>query len=114
MPKTKKVTITEGEKAYLKSSFVNFVSQFVWPNTYPWLPFVIGLIIIFSSKGLNSPNLFSLACFVSGFSGVIIAVRREIPVGLSVISGPRALIEGILVTLLCWGGGLYIFLSQGR
>jgi hypothetical protein len=45
----------------------------------------------------------SLGCFIAGFSGIIVLIKKEIPTGLNTIRGTRAIIEGLIITILFWG-----------
>jgi len=77
-----------------------------------YLPIFIGFVIISTFGGLKNPLAFGFASFVSGFTGVIFIVRREIPTALISIKGKRAVIEGAIITLVCWSGAIYIALCR--
>ena len=78
------------------------------------LPVLLGLAIMilvgYFWIGPLPPLMLSLIFFVGGFTGIIIVVRREIPVVLFTIKGIQAIVEGSVVTLFFWGSALYIIL----
>jgi hypothetical protein len=56
-------------------------------------------------------GLLSLVFFIAGFSGVIIIVKREIPLVLySAITGWQAVLEGVLISVICWALAIYGYL----
>src|SRR4030095_2677945 len=65
------------------------------------LPIFVAFGVIALSSHPTSA-VFSLSAFIAGFSGVIIAIRKEIPSSFRSIRGMPALITGIGVTVLCW------------
>ena len=73
-------------------------------------PVFLGFTIFTLSKG--DPLLFSLGSFIAGFTGIIVVVKKEIPVGLTSIRGTRAVVEGILTMILFWGLAVF-FLIEG-
>jgi len=50
--------------------------------------------------------------FIAGFSGVIIAIRKEAPGSLVSIRGVPAVIIGIIGTLLFWSSAIIILLFE--
>jgi hypothetical protein len=77
-------------------------------------PAIIGFGIILMSRGTLNPNTLSLGCFLAGFSGVIVVIRKEAPTSIIRIRGIWAIIEGILFTLLCWGASIFFFFNGLR
>jgi hypothetical protein len=73
-------------------------------------PMLAALAIIFWSKRPVRPFIFSLSFFIAGFTGLIVIIRREIPMIFNTISGLQAIIEGGIVTIFCWGVAIYIYL----
>jgi len=73
------------------------------------LPTIIGFGIFLFGKGSDRLTI-SLGLFISGFTGVIIVIRKEIPIPMGSIHGNRAVVEGFLFTCLLWAISLYIFL----
>ena len=72
---------------------------------------LVALILIgYLSPDPLSPILLGLMFFLAGFMGVIIIVRREVPVVLFTITGVQAIVEGSFVILLFWGAAAYIIL----
>lgn len=59
----------------------------------------------------SNPLLFSLAAFIAGCSGVIIILRREIPAALGTTRGANAIVQGALITLICWGLSIVILVE---
>ena len=78
------------------------------------VPVFIALAIFLSLLFWNGPmpsHILSLIIFVSGFSGIIIIVKREIPLGFYSITGLQAVGEGTVFVLVCWIGALYLYLQ---
>jgi len=77
-------------------------------------PMFLALVILFLfnyfSKDPISPILLSSLFFMSGFVGIIIIVRHEVPAVLFTTTGVQAIVEGSVVTLLFWGSAAYIVL----
>src|ERR1700690_887072 len=77
-------------------------------------PVLLALVLLLAVpllwKGEVPPWFLSLFFFVAGFSGVIVAVKREVPTGLYSIRGWRAAVEGIIFTIICWGLALVLLL----
>ena len=68
---------------------------------YYGLPFLLGFMAFAIS--------LSLGMFIVGFSGVIVAVKKEMPSGLVTVHGTGAVIVGVLATVLCWSLAAYFF-----
>jgi hypothetical protein len=77
-----------------------------------FLPFFTGLAIFTISGG--NMVLFSLGGFVAGISGIIIILRKEIPTIVSSVRGTRAIVEGIIITSICWGSSIIILFEGIR
>jgi hypothetical protein len=100
MRNKKKITTTEGINLYMREDLINYLNRFI----VPWIPMGIGLGIFFLSNTLLPMRItFSLGLFVGGITGVIVIIRQEIAAGLFVITGKRAIVEGLIFTLICWG-----------
>ena len=55
------------------------------------------------------PNIrFGLFAFLSGFTGVIIVIRREVPMSLGSIKGKPAVIQGAVIIILYWLAAIYL------
>jgi hypothetical protein len=78
------------------------------------LPALLGFGIILISKGPLSSVILSLGCFLAGFTGIIIILRRESPMSIGSVTGKWALLEGIVFTTFCWGISLYFWLTSLR
>ncbi len=76
-----------------------------------FLALLILVLMSYASKEPISPFLISSTFFISGFMGIIIVVRREVPAVLFTVRGTQAIVEGSLVTLFFWGSALYIILQ---
>jgi hypothetical protein len=74
-------------------------------------PALLGFSIILFSKGPVDDLTFSLGLFLAGFTGVIVAIRKEIPSSLRSVRGKWAVIQGIGFVTVMWGSALYMFLS---
>ena len=70
-------------------------------------PAIIGLGILLVGNGPFERLMTSLGFFVSGFTGVIIIIRKEIPIPIGSIQGKRAVVEGLLFTIVLWSIALY-------
>jgi hypothetical protein len=75
-----------------------------------FMPIFVGLGLIFAGKGPIERCITSFSFFISGFTGVIIIIRKEIPIPMGSIEGGRAVIEGLLLTIVLWSISLYIIL----
>jgi hypothetical protein len=73
----------------------------VWKRFLYTLPIILGFMAFAIS--------LSLGCFIAGFSGVIVAVKKEAPSGRGTVRGTWAVVSGILTTLLFWAGAAYFF-----
>ena len=72
------------------------------------LPMLLGLAII-----VLFPTMWGVACggFVGGFTGIIIIRQRKAPSAYWTIEGVPAVILGILIVIIAWGGALLGTLS---
>ena len=74
------------------------------------LPMILGFgIILFPERPLSNLT-FAFGLFLAGFTGIIIAVRKEASFSLGSIRGKWAVVQGICFTLLLWVSALYIIL----
>jgi hypothetical protein len=92
-------------------SMNNGYSKIILMRLATYLPWLISLSILFFSKRPLDSTILGFIMFIAGFAGVIAVIRQEIPTVLYVISGKKAIIEGSIIILLCWGGAIYILLS---
>lgn len=88
----------------------NFIFRGLWLGFLTFLPVFIGLVVMTLTANMGTLG-FSLGAFISGFSGVIILVRKEIPTGLNRIRGTMAIIEGLLFIVLCWGSAIFLLIE---
>jgi len=70
-------------------------------------PALLALWILFMSSGPLSKATLALIFFIAGCTGVIIAIRREIPMSLQSLKGKSAVIQGISLTITCWLIAIY-------
>ncbi|SRR5258707_10854901 len=68
------------------------------------------LVLVTFWKPSALHGMLSSFIFITGFSGVIIIVKREIPLVFYSITGMQAMGEGIIFTLVCWAMALYLHL----
>ncbi|MBK7454378.1 MAG: hypothetical protein IPJ46_11870 [Anaerolineales bacterium] len=73
-------------------------------------PPFLGILILFLSKKPLTGTAFALSFFIAGFYGVIVIIRKEIPMALRSVYGKWAVIQGLSVTVFCWGSAIYFFL----
>jgi hypothetical protein len=52
--------------------------------------------------------LGTFSFFIAGFFGVIVIIKREIPMVFDSITGVQAVVEGIIFTVACWAIFLYL------
>lgn len=76
----------------------------VWKSWVIYSPFLFGFMALAIS--------LSLGFFIVGFTGVIVAVRKEMPSGWGTIRGPMAIVVGVLTTILFWGLAVFFFLIE--
>lgn len=76
----------------------------VWKS---WL-YVLPVLIGFLSMAIS----LSLGAFIMGLSGVIMAVRKEMPSGRGTVRGAIAVVVGILMTIMFWVAAIYFFLIE--
>gem|GEM_PF-6524077 len=67
-----------------------------------FIPWVISLGIIFLAPRPVNPKTMAFAAFVAGLTGVIVIARKEIFSYPKMITGPRAIVQGILITGVSW------------
>jgi hypothetical protein len=78
---------------------------------FTFSPVFLMLAIIYFYNGPVSSLTWSLLFFLAGFSGVIIVVRKEIPMSFYSIQGKRAVVEGTLFTIFLWSLALYLLVE---
>jgi hypothetical protein len=76
----------------------------VWKSFLVFSPILLGFMAFAISISLGS--------FIAGFTGIIIVTRKEIPAGFTSIRGTRAVVEGVLITILFWGSAVFFFLIE--
>jgi hypothetical protein len=54
----------------------------------------------------------SLGCFIAGFTGIIMLIKKESPSGIATVRGKSAIIIGILITSFFWTGAVFFFLIE--
>jgi hypothetical protein len=72
-----------------------------------WKHFLYGLPVLFGFMAFAIS--LSLGCFIAGFSGVIIAIKKQAPSGRGTLRGKWAVILGLLNTTFWWVGAAYFF-----
>ena len=61
----------------------------------------------------EAPSWFMpLMTFIAGFSGVIVAVKHEMPTRFGSITGPFATVLGIIFTMILWGAAFFLWLYR--
>ena len=96
------------ERKIMKShweSYRNFILTF----SPLWFAFALLFLITFW-KPSALHGLFSSFIFIAGFSGVVIILKREIPLVFYSITGVQAVGEGIMFTMVCWAAALGLYL----
>lgn len=91
-------------------SKTDMVLRGILKNLLVTSPALLGFSIILFSKGPVNDTTFSLGLFLAGFTGVIVALRREIPMSIGSIRGRWAVIQGIGFAILLWSSALLILL----
>ena len=89
----------------------NVILKNILKSLLVMLPALIGSGIILLSNSPINDLIFAFGLFVAGFTGVIVAVRQEIPMSLGSTRGKWAVIQGIGFVILLWGSALLILLS---
>lgn len=82
----------------------------VGKNLLVSLPALIGTGLLLSTRGPLNPNAVSFDFFLAGFTGVIIAIRKESLVSIVSVRGKIPVIEGLIFTTVCWGIALIVLL----
>ena len=70
-------------------------------------PVFLALLILSMTSGPLSKTTLTLISFLIGCSGVIIAIRKEIPMSLGSIKGKSAVFQGVSLTIVCWLFAVY-------
>lgn len=76
----------------------------VWRSFLVYLPILLGFMAFAIS--------ISLGCFIAGFTGIIMMIRKESPSGLATIRGATAVVGGVLTTIFFWAGAVFFFLIE--
>ncbi len=76
----------------------------VWKSWLYGLPVLLGFMAMAVS--------ISLGAFIMGFSGVLMAVKKEMPSGRGTVRGPIAVVVGVLMTIMFWGLAIFFFLIE--
>lgn len=72
-------------------------------NLITFAPLALALLLSLVLK-----NRVDLCAFIAGFTGVIIVVRKEIPMAFRNITGTRAVVEGAILIIFFWSAAIYI------
>ena len=64
-------------------------------------------VLLFDLLKVTPSVKLSLFAFISGFTGIIIIVRKEIPTAFGNITGIRAIVEGAIWVIICWIAAIY-------
>ncbi len=108
--KHKKMVLARiGDQSAMQNK-ANAILRKILQNLLITLPALLGFAILFFSQRPVNDMTFSLALFIAGFTGVIVAIRKEIPMSIGSIRGKWAVIQGGGVTILLWGSALFILL----
>ncbi len=86
--------------------FINSASK----QILTYVPLFAGLGILVLSP-VGGSIVLSLSFFIAGFTGMIVILRREIPVFFYTITGRKAVIEGAIFVACCWVFAIYTLLS---
>ncbi|MBL0345151.1 hypothetical protein [Candidatus Villigracilis affinis] len=70
-------------------------------------PLILGFLLLVAMNGVIPNIRFSLFSFIVGLTGVIIVIRKEIPMALGSIKGKSAVFQGAVITILFWLFALY-------
>ena len=70
-------------------------------------PVLLALLILVISSGPLSNITLASVSFLAGCSGVIVAIRKEIPMSLGSIKGKSAVVQGVGLTIVCWLFAVY-------
>ncbi|MBX3038496.1 MAG: hypothetical protein KF758_16405 [Anaerolineales bacterium] len=76
----------------------------VWKSWLYGLPVLLGFLSMAVS--------ISLGAFIMGLTGVIMAVRKEMPSGRGTVRGTIAVVVGVLMTIMFWGAAIYFFFIE--
>ncbi len=72
-----------------------------------FLPMILALPLLIAMTGVIPNIRFGLFSFIVGLTGVIIVIRKEIPMALGSIKGKSAVIQGTVIIILCWLAAIY-------
>jgi hypothetical protein len=74
------------------------------------LPALLGFGIILTTKGPLDSLRLAFCCFLTGFTGVIVMVRKESPTSIGTTRGKWAVVEGLIFTIILWVTAIYFWL----
>lgn len=83
------------------------ITQRIGLSLLTFSPILLALWILSISSGPLSQTTLASVSFLGGCSGVIIAIRKEIPMSLRSIKGKSAVIQGVSLTIVCWLCAIY-------
>ncbi len=94
----------KSQKSDIQREMESEMIRNVWKSWLYGLPVLIGFLLMAVS--------LSLGAFIMGLSGVIMAVRKEMPSGRGTVRGTIAVVVGVLMTIMFWGAAIYFFLIE--
>lgn len=71
-------------------------------------PIALAFLLLLAMDKVIPNTRFGLFAFLSGFTGVIIVIRREVPMSLGSIKGKPAVIQGAVIIILYWLAAIYL------
>jgi hypothetical protein len=95
----KKKTSKKEKMAIRKDNHNREMIKRVWKSWLYASPVFFGFMALAIS--------ISLGCFIMGWAGVILIVKKEMPSAMVTVRRTWAVIVGILFTILCWTGSLH-------
>lgn len=106
MAKTDKDESQSSTVRMIKSFGKNYLRSIAFSSPIV-LALALAVVVALLVKGEVPSWFLSLIAFIMGFSGVIVAVKREMPTGFGSITGPFATVLGIVFTIILWGAALF-------
>ncbi len=84
-------------KSMIKSVGLNFLT---------FAPVFVALLILFIALPLLSNTIMAGVSFIAGLSGVIIVIRREIPLPTGNVEGKSAIVQGYGIIIFFWAAAI--------
>ena len=78
--------------------------------TLTFSPGFLAMLVIMSARGPLTRWHLAASAFLIGCAGVIVALRREIPMSLGSIRGKWAVVQGAGLAFVCWLAALFFLL----